>query len=417
MTFTSYAQNFEDIMLHRALKHVRGGVYVDVGAQHPVIDSVTKAFSNMGWHGANIEPIPAWFHMLEADRPRDLNFDVAIGATGEAIIFDVEGTGLSTTDAGLAARYVAEGRAVQERRVRSMRLDDIFAALGADDIHFLKVDCEGAERVALESCSFDAVRPWIVVVEATEPNSQVSTAGQWEGWLTDHGYLRAYDDGLNLYFVAGERSTLLDAFVTPPNVFDDFVLARGETVAAQMAELELRAHKLGVELRGSRASADDVSRRLVAEQKLKFEALAKLAEVHRDMQGRIDSLASELSRRDEVIAAMLRSTSWRVSAPVRLLKKCVKRGVRIVWRLARPAVTPAARALRPLIRASLQNPRIRSGARSLFGPETRIGRRARTFVLGQVSGVRKEAAPLAMTESAEAMERMLRVAISKRTHG
>jgi hypothetical protein len=36
--FTSYAQNFEDVMLRRALKNVVHGFYVDVGAQDPIVD-------------------------------------------------------------------------------------------------------------------------------------------------------------------------------------------------------------------------------------------------------------------------------------------------------------------------------------------------------------------------------------------
>ena len=42
--FVSYAQNFEDVMLWRALKHVENGYYVDIGAQDPVFDSVSLAF-------------------------------------------------------------------------------------------------------------------------------------------------------------------------------------------------------------------------------------------------------------------------------------------------------------------------------------------------------------------------------------
>ena len=44
MTLTSYAQNFEDVILWRALKHVEHGFYIDIGAQDPVIDSVSLAF-------------------------------------------------------------------------------------------------------------------------------------------------------------------------------------------------------------------------------------------------------------------------------------------------------------------------------------------------------------------------------------
>ena len=44
MTFVSYAQNFEDVMLWRALRHVAHGFYIDVGAGHPDESSVTRAF-------------------------------------------------------------------------------------------------------------------------------------------------------------------------------------------------------------------------------------------------------------------------------------------------------------------------------------------------------------------------------------
>jgi len=69
MTFISYAQNFEDVMLWRALKHIEHGCYVDVGAQHPVIDSVSKAFYERGWRGIHIEPVAHYAELLRLDRP------------------------------------------------------------------------------------------------------------------------------------------------------------------------------------------------------------------------------------------------------------------------------------------------------------------------------------------------------------
>jgi hypothetical protein len=55
--FVSYAQNFEDVMLWRALRSLESGFYIDVGANDPTIDSVTKAFYASRWHGINIEPM------------------------------------------------------------------------------------------------------------------------------------------------------------------------------------------------------------------------------------------------------------------------------------------------------------------------------------------------------------------------
>ena len=57
MSFISYAQNFEDVMLRRVFAELDTGFYIDVGANDPSADSVTKAFYDAGWHGINIEPL------------------------------------------------------------------------------------------------------------------------------------------------------------------------------------------------------------------------------------------------------------------------------------------------------------------------------------------------------------------------
>jgi hypothetical protein len=42
--FASFAQNFEDVTLWRALRDVGQGSYIDIGAQDPETDSVSLAF-------------------------------------------------------------------------------------------------------------------------------------------------------------------------------------------------------------------------------------------------------------------------------------------------------------------------------------------------------------------------------------
>ena len=44
LSFTSYAQNFEDVLLWRALRGIKNGFYIDIGAYAPDDDSVTRAF-------------------------------------------------------------------------------------------------------------------------------------------------------------------------------------------------------------------------------------------------------------------------------------------------------------------------------------------------------------------------------------
>ena len=79
MRFESYAQLLEDVILYCALKDVDKGFYIDVGANDPTGDNVTKFFYDRGWHGINIEPLPDKCALLAEKRPRDVNLCIGLG--------------------------------------------------------------------------------------------------------------------------------------------------------------------------------------------------------------------------------------------------------------------------------------------------------------------------------------------------
>jgi len=222
--FISYAQNGEDAMLWRALRDVRDGFYIDVGAQDPRADSVTLAFYERGWSGINIEPVTESFRRLQKARPRDINLNVAIGdKPGILPFYRLPRTGLSTLDRAQAEEHRAAGFKVQVRQTPVVRLDAVCREHVRGTIHFLKIDCEGSERVALESADFNAFRPWIAVVEATRPNSQETSHHLWEPLLVSAGYRFVWFDGLNRFYLAQERFDALSKhFETPLNVFDQY---------------------------------------------------------------------------------------------------------------------------------------------------------------------------------------------------
>jgi len=225
MTFISYAQNLEDVMLWRALKNYRSGFYIDVGACDPDADSVTKAFYERGWRGINIEPVPSAFEKLSNARPRDINLQIAAdAASGSKTLYSIDGgNGLSTTVKKYAEKYNAEERIVEELEVETRTLAQICAAFVNQDISFLKIDVEGGEKDVLTGADFNAFRPWIVVVESTEPNSTKPSHLEWEPILLNARYTFVYFDGLNRYYVADEKLELLgQAFSTPPNWFDHY---------------------------------------------------------------------------------------------------------------------------------------------------------------------------------------------------
>ena len=103
---------------------------------------------------------------------------------------------------------------------------------------------EGAEHLVLRGADFDRFRPWIVLVEATHPTTQIASRAAWEETLLNAGYGFAYFDGLNRFYVAKEHSELSKLIAVPPNVFDDFV-----PVDQIEAEQALEAFRLSVSWR------------------------------------------------------------------------------------------------------------------------------------------------------------------------
>lgn len=224
----SYAQSFEDVLLWRALREVKGGFYVDVGAHDPDRDSVTRWFYGQGWSGVNIEPHTAFHAKLLRARKRDLNLDCAAGAKrGTATLHLVGSTGLSSLGKRTALAAKRHGHAITEAlRVKVRPLRDILAPFAGRDLHFLKVDAEGSERAVLEGMDFSRDRPWIVLVEATVPNSRVENSHLWRDVLEGARYRDVWFDGLNRWFVAEERAALGALLALPPNPFDGYRRAR-----------------------------------------------------------------------------------------------------------------------------------------------------------------------------------------------
>ena len=132
MPIIAYSDRLEDVLLHRVLRHVPEGFYIDVGANHPQVCSVTKLFYDLGWRGINIEPSPTWFAEIVRARPRDINLCLAAGATNGQIAFhEMLATGLSTVveqvraaarKRGFRAPHVRRRDAHAGRHLRRVRM-------------------------------------------------------------------------------------------------------------------------------------------------------------------------------------------------------------------------------------------------------------------------------------------------------
>ena len=106
---------------------IEHGFYIDIGAQHPVTDSVSKAFYEHGWRGVHIEPVPEWVALLRQDRPDEIVIEAAIGDyNGILELSVIPDTGLTTALTEYAQRHQAEGGyAYSVIRVPCLTLDNV----------------------------------------------------------------------------------------------------------------------------------------------------------------------------------------------------------------------------------------------------------------------------------------------------
>lgn len=289
--FISYAQNGEDVVLSRVFGRIDVGTYIEVGANHPTVDSVSRSFYDRGWAGLEFEPSASHAQLFRKQRPRDVVVEAAVtdSADPTALFHQIGDTGLSTLVDSISAEHAKAGFDVIDVEVPTIRLDSGIEKYGfADrDIHFLLIDTEGAELEVLRSMDLRKYRPWVVVVEATAPRTTTQTHMAWEPLVLEAGYEFCLFDGLSRFYVAQEHSAELASGLSyPAGAFDSYVSPSERAILAERDAL--------------RGELECLVRELAHE--------------------------SELRRRTEAELYATKGTlSWRVTGPVRWLGRRLRR--------------------------------------------------------------------------------------------
>jgi FkbM family methyltransferase len=318
--FESFAQNGEDVVLWRALGQIAAGRYIDIGANHPAEDSVSRAFYDHGWVGITVEPVPYFADLLRRERPADTVIEAAVTSRpgGSLILHEVPGTGLSTALDDIRDRHRDHGYEIRELRVAARRLDDILEAAGwaGQEIHFLSVDTEGSESEVLASVDLTRWRPWVIVVESTAPNDTAPTHGEWEAAVLAAGYRFRLFDGLSRFYVAAEHDDEIGArLAAPANVHDNFTTLPQRRLIAQLAARREELAELGSmhhHLSGEHHRLSEAHHDLTEQHRHLTEEHQGLSQEHHRLNEEHDRLNLELRQLQQELAAMRGSLAWRL---------------------------------------------------------------------------------------------------------
>jgi FkbM family methyltransferase len=278
---------------------------VEVGANDPTVDSISRPFYDRGWSGVVVEPVPSLAAAYRSDRPRDVVVEAAITSddVDEVVLHLIENTGLSTLVDEIGEEHQRAGFPVTDVRVPARSLDDVLSEhLSEDeDIHFLVIDTEGTETKVLQSVDLSRWRPWVLVIEATAPRSVRQTHTEWEDDVLAAGYQFCLFDGLSRWYVAKERAELATELSYPACALDSYHPRHWHQ---REQEYERVLEEL-VRWRGT--------------------VLARWADA---VGGSSGPAGHEVVRLREELAATRATVSWRITAPLRAVQERRLRG----WR-------------------------------------------------------------------------------------
>jgi FkbM family methyltransferase len=151
------------------------GVFVECGAFDGLMDSSCKMFEEfMGWTGYNFEPVPSLFDLLEQNRPRARNLQMALSDQDGQVTFrhavhPRHGAYFGNGSLDHAAQHLEEleqsGCSFETFNVTTTTWRNFIASEGVEFVDLFVLDVEGHELSVLEGMKGAAVMPHIMCVE------------------------------------------------------------------------------------------------------------------------------------------------------------------------------------------------------------------------------------------------------------
>lgn len=160
----TYAQHGEDLRALDLLSDfdLSGGLYIDVGGNHPTDISNTYIMYRQGLRGIVIEPNPELARLFGIFRPRDITLPIACSDSPGVATFTISKTPvLSSLDEDTA------GPVWKKIRVPLLPLDTVVRDLAPAWIPLLSVDVEGHSGAVLRGASSALRLTYLACVEAS----------------------------------------------------------------------------------------------------------------------------------------------------------------------------------------------------------------------------------------------------------
>ena len=166
---TSFSENFgEDLFVENYFKEKSYGIYVDVGCNQPVKNSLTYKLHKKGWKGINIDISSRCIDLHNFYRNSAINYNLAVGSEKKKInaYFFFNNFSMNTVDGkfkNYAEKSVRKKSSI--KIIQQLCLDEVLKKNYISKIDYLNIDVEGHEIEVLKGFDVSKYKPSLVSIE------------------------------------------------------------------------------------------------------------------------------------------------------------------------------------------------------------------------------------------------------------
>ncbi len=162
----TYSMDGEDLFIENFFKNKRG-LYVDVGAYHPLELSNTYLLHKRKWEGINIDINSLSIEYFNFLRPNDINLNLGVTKKNstKTIYFQKKKSPLNTLNLTHAKKIFSNK--FKKKKIKTKTLTTILdkTRFKGKEIDFLNIDTEGNDLEVLQSLDFKKYIPKLICVE------------------------------------------------------------------------------------------------------------------------------------------------------------------------------------------------------------------------------------------------------------
>lgn len=167
----SFSQEGEDIILNQIFNDKKSGIYIDIGAHHPIRFSNTYLFYLKGWWGVNIEADKSKLKYFNIFRKRDINIQALVSTKDH--IENYYRFNESALNGILSKKRLKDLLSIgiepfEKLEIKSLDINKILSKYFGQNIDFISIDIEGKDHEILSHLDLENLSPKVILIERTK---------------------------------------------------------------------------------------------------------------------------------------------------------------------------------------------------------------------------------------------------------